>query len=186
MRVITKIAFLLWWNILTQHHKFLKVGAKLKLLIMKNLLFLLLVLFLSCKKNSTPTNTIIDKEHFIAKTKQLFGDKINSQNGIVSTIDFNSTSYREMEVNGKTHQFYYTKSFSSDGKENGGLISLILPNKKVFNCFVESINNTDGSFTNYYSDFSNSNFGQVSVSKGEIVSSSLGLPKIDYYIDCST
>jgi len=148
------------------------------------ILFVLSISLYSCKKISNrPDNEPISKEDFISKTKNLLGDNRNSLSRDTSNefIDYSTTTYYDMYKDTNTYQFYYTKIYNN-GIESGGLISLLLEDRRVFHCIVKPTQNTDGSYTNHFTSYDNVDLGSITVDSGVVINSTIE-PSSSYDVD---
>jgi hypothetical protein len=144
---------------------------------MKNCIPLLaMIAFFSCSKNMNPLDdprSDISKETYVTKTKALLAGSTHSRLAPeAETLDFNTTTYYRMFKGMDIYEFYFTKSYNG-GKENGGLISLLLSNRKVFHYKVNISLREDGSLTNTYSTLENIILGTISIENGEIIYSDI-------------
>jgi hypothetical protein len=133
----------------------------------------LMLLHQSCVKNTAPVKNdeIIDLQTYVAKTKtfirsQATDARITAFSGI---IDFSTTAYYEMYHSNETTRFYYSKLLNN-GQQTGGLISLLLPNRRVFHYVaeVEVISTTTYDLQLY--TLNGSYLGKASVVNGQITS----------------
>lgn len=140
----------------------------------KFILYSLVMLLFSCQKISDKTDVQISKEEFITKTKILLGENNNTASRDTSNefIDYSTTTYYDMYKDATTYQFYYTKIYNN-GVESGGLISLLLQDRRVFHYFVKPHHNLDGSYTNHFTSYDNIELGTVTVNSGIITNTTM-------------